>query len=247
VWAAAVPGRASHLGQGRCWLYGLLPGSSAVEVASAPPAVRLGPELALQLRQAPDLGPVGAEAGLNVGGRLANRGQVDGEQLRAPLQRRRDRPAHVRVMPGPHRDSLSNAFEGGSGNPAYRDSRCQPAWSRWGTLGAILPAFCPTALHRAAQPRITLNAQVTWILTDQRERDCGEPSRTEPNESHPAENRKVGGSIPSLPTGHIDTVEDRVASGPGLGRPPLRPTQAEGNAPRRRCHPREAAWQTIRT
>ena len=24
-----------------------------------------------------------------------------------------------------------------------------------------------------------------------------------------AENRKVGGSIPSLPTGHIDTVEDR--------------------------------------
>jgi hypothetical protein len=155
--------------------------------------------------------------------------------------------AHVRVMPGPHRDSLSNAFEGGSGNPAYRDSRCQPAWSRWGTLGAILPAFCPTALHRAAQPRITLNAQVTWILADQRERDCGEPSRTEPNESHPAENRKVGGSIPSLPTGHIDTVEDRVASGPGLGRPPLRPTQAEGNAPRRRCHPREAAWQTIRT
>src|SRR5215211_6320261 len=192
-------------------------GSSAVEVASAPPAVRLGPELALQLRQAPDLGPVGAAAGLNVGGRLATRGQVDGEQLRAPLQRRRDRPAHVRVMPGAQRDSLSNAFEGGSGNPAYRDSRCQPAWSRWGTLGAILPAFCPTALHRAAQPRITLNAQVTWILADQRERDCGEPSRTEPNESHPAENRKVGGSIPSLPTGHIEPLRIAWHQGPAWG------------------------------
>jgi hypothetical protein len=29
-------------------------------------------------------------------------GQVDAEQLRAPLQRRRDRPSQVRVIPGPH-------------------------------------------------------------------------------------------------------------------------------------------------
>jgi hypothetical protein len=64
--------------------------------------------------------------------------------------------------------------------------------------------FCrrsaPTDLHRAAQRRITLNAQVAQILAGQQECDCGEPSRTEPNQSHPAENRKVGGSIPSLPT-----------------------------------------------
>ena len=35
-------------------------------------------------------------------------GQVDAEQLRAPLQRRRDRPAQVQVVPGPHRTSISN-------------------------------------------------------------------------------------------------------------------------------------------
>jgi hypothetical protein len=35
------------------------------------------------------------------GGQLAHGGQFDAEQLRAPFQRRRDRPAHVRVVPGP--------------------------------------------------------------------------------------------------------------------------------------------------
>jgi hypothetical protein len=58
--------------------------------------------------QAPDPGAVGARVGLDVGGRLANRCQVDAEQLRAPLERRRDRPAYVRVVPGPHRTRLSN-------------------------------------------------------------------------------------------------------------------------------------------
>ncbi len=67
-------------------------------------------------------------------------------------------------------------------------------------LGAILPALCPTALHQAARPRVTFTAQVAWIPAGQGERDCGEPSRTEPDESHPAECHKVGGSIPSLPT-----------------------------------------------
>jgi hypothetical protein len=76
--------------------------SSTVEVAASPPAVRLGPELAFQLHQAPDPGAVGAEVGLNVGGRRTDGGQVDAEQLSAPLQRRRDRPAQVRVVPGPH-------------------------------------------------------------------------------------------------------------------------------------------------
>jgi hypothetical protein len=59
------------------------------------PAIRLWPELELQLHQAPDPGAVGAEVGLDVGGRLLDRGQVDTQQLRAPLQRRRDRPARV--------------------------------------------------------------------------------------------------------------------------------------------------------
>jgi hypothetical protein len=76
-------------------------GSSAVDVAASEPAVRLGSELALKLHEAPDLGAVHAYVGLDVGGRLVNGGQVDAEQLRAPLQRRCDRPAHVRVGSGP--------------------------------------------------------------------------------------------------------------------------------------------------
>src|SRR5829696_7678193 len=58
-------------------------GSSAVEVAAAPPPVDLGPELALELHEAPDLGGVGAEVGFDVGGRLADGGQVEAEQLHA--------------------------------------------------------------------------------------------------------------------------------------------------------------------
>jgi hypothetical protein len=55
-------------------------GSSTVEVAAPAAAVRLGPELALQLHQAPDPGAVGADVGLDVGGRLPDGGQVDAEQ-----------------------------------------------------------------------------------------------------------------------------------------------------------------------
>jgi hypothetical protein len=66
--------------------------SSTVEVAASPPAVRLGPELAFQLHQAPDPGAVGANVGLDVGGRRNDGGRVDAEHLCALLQRRRDRP-----------------------------------------------------------------------------------------------------------------------------------------------------------
>jgi hypothetical protein len=90
------------------WLYGLLPHSSTVEVAASAPAVHLWAQLALELCQAPDPGAVGAEVGLDLGGQLADGGEVDAEQLRALLQRRRDRPAQVRVVPGPHRTSVSN-------------------------------------------------------------------------------------------------------------------------------------------
>ena len=76
----------------------LLPRSSTVEVAASPPAVGLWAEQAFQLHQAPDSDAVGADVGLDVGGRLIDGGQVDAEPLRAPLQRRRDRPAQVRVL-----------------------------------------------------------------------------------------------------------------------------------------------------
>jgi hypothetical protein len=93
-------------------LAGLPPRSSAVEEAASPAAVRLWSELVLQLHQAPDPCAVGTEVGLDVGGRHLNGGQVDAKQLRAPLQRRRDRPAQVRVAPSPHRGRLSNWCSG---------------------------------------------------------------------------------------------------------------------------------------
>jgi hypothetical protein len=80
---------------GRCLVNVLLPCSSAVEEAASPPAVHLRSELPLQLHEAPDPGAVSTDVGLDVGRRLLDGGQVDAEQLRAPLQRRRDRPAQV--------------------------------------------------------------------------------------------------------------------------------------------------------
>jgi hypothetical protein len=65
--------------QGMQCLWVGAPDSSTVEVAAAPPAVHLGPELAFQLHQAPDPGAVGAEVGLDGGGRLTDGGQVDAE------------------------------------------------------------------------------------------------------------------------------------------------------------------------
>jgi hypothetical protein len=95
-WRYGRPGRAD------AWLDGLLPRSSAVEEATSPPAVQLRPEPPLQLHQAPDPGAVSTEVGLDIGGHRLDGGQVDAKQLRAPLQRRRDRPAQVRVVPSPH-------------------------------------------------------------------------------------------------------------------------------------------------
>jgi hypothetical protein len=77
-------------------------GLPAVEVATPAPAIRLGPQLPLKLHEAPDPGAVGAEVRLDLGGQLVDGGQVDAEQFGASLQRRRDRPAQVRVVPGPH-------------------------------------------------------------------------------------------------------------------------------------------------
>jgi hypothetical protein len=59
-------------------------GASTVDVAAPASAEGLGSELALQLHEAPDLGAVRADVGLDVGGQLTDGGQVDAEQLRAP-------------------------------------------------------------------------------------------------------------------------------------------------------------------
>jgi hypothetical protein len=87
-----------------CWLH-----APTVEVAAAPPGVRLRPEPPpLKLHEASDSCAVGADVRLDAGGRLCDGGQVDAEQLCAPLQRRRDRPAQIRVVPSPHHGSVTN-------------------------------------------------------------------------------------------------------------------------------------------
>ena len=58
---------------------------SAVEVAAPASAIRLGPKLPLKLHEAPDAGAVGADVRLHLGGQLAHGGEVDAEQIRAPL------------------------------------------------------------------------------------------------------------------------------------------------------------------
>jgi hypothetical protein len=83
-------------------------GLSAVEVAATAPAVGRRWELPLKLHEAPDPGAVGAEVRLEVGGQRADGGQLDAEQLRALVERRRDRPAQLRVVPGPHPTMVSN-------------------------------------------------------------------------------------------------------------------------------------------
>jgi hypothetical protein len=129
-------------------LYVLLLRSSTVEIAASPPAVRPWPELAFQLHQAPDPGAVGTEVGLDVGGRRAGGSQVDAKQLRTPLQRRRDRPVQIRVVPGPHPTRLSNAC-----SIIYRQrcvvrrDRSEPGWAApgpqlggtWGQQGINEP------------------------------------------------------------------------------------------------------------
>jgi hypothetical protein len=102
------PEGAGHPGRADPWLNVLGPRSSAVEEAASPPGVHLWPELPLQLHPAPDPGAVSTDIGLDVGGPPLGWWPSRRRQLRAPLQRRRDRPAQVRVVPSPHRDSLSN-------------------------------------------------------------------------------------------------------------------------------------------
>jgi hypothetical protein len=83
-------------------------GPSTVDVAAPAAVERLGPQLPLKLHEAPHPSAVRADVGLDVGGQFVDGGQVDAEQLRAPFQLCRDRPAQVGVVPGSHGRSLSN-------------------------------------------------------------------------------------------------------------------------------------------
>jgi hypothetical protein len=58
----------------------------------------VGPQLPLQLHQAPDPGAVDPNIGLDVGGRFADDGEVDTEQLGAALQGSGDRPGQGGVV-----------------------------------------------------------------------------------------------------------------------------------------------------
>jgi len=78
-----VSGRISH----RLWARAVR-GAAAGDIPAADPAVGVGPQLPLQLHQAPDLGPVDPNIGLDVRGRLLDGGELDAEQLGASLQRR---------------------------------------------------------------------------------------------------------------------------------------------------------------
>jgi hypothetical protein len=70
-----------------------------------------------------------------------------------------------------------------------------------GPAVAIVPALCPTCPHRAVQSRINPDDESASTGAQQGGCGAGGSSRTDLDESHPAENRRVGVSIPSLPTG----------------------------------------------
>jgi hypothetical protein len=107
AWATAAPAGGRDPGRGRC----VAVGATAFDDGRGnrpPPAVGLWPELAVKLHQAPDPSVVRADVRLDVGGRLFEGHQVDAEQLRALFKQRRDRPAQVRVVLGPHPSMVSN-------------------------------------------------------------------------------------------------------------------------------------------
>jgi hypothetical protein len=84
-----------------------------------------------------------------------------------------------------------------------------------GRAGAILPLFCPTALHRTAWTRTTLNYKPIEPLADQDECNSAEPCRTEPDEPHPAEPQ--GRRFDPVPAHHIRPGQ-QVHSGTAGGR-----------------------------
>jgi hypothetical protein len=116
AWATAVPGVAGHPGRADALAYVLLPRSSTVEVAAAPPAVRLRPELAFQLHKAPDPGAIRAEVGLDVGRRRLTEGGQVGRRAAprtAPAAPRSAGPSPGRARSPPDQ-RIEHKFESGS-------------------------------------------------------------------------------------------------------------------------------------
>ena len=64
-------------------------------------------------------------------------------------------------------------------------------------------ALCPTGLHRAGRTRTDPDGQSACIPAQHGEYGPSESFRTDLDESHPAEHRKVGGSIPPLAIGNV--------------------------------------------
>ena len=77
---------------------------STANVAAPHAPVCLGTKAPLQLHEAPDLAAVDPDVRLDVGRCPLDGGEVDAEQLGAPLQRRGARPRVGRVVrfPGSH-------------------------------------------------------------------------------------------------------------------------------------------------
>jgi hypothetical protein len=74
------------------------------DVAAPNPTVGLGLEMALELHEAPDLGPVYPYVWLDMRGRLRDGGQIDAEKFGAALQQCGNRPSIGRIIrfPSPH-------------------------------------------------------------------------------------------------------------------------------------------------
>jgi hypothetical protein len=79
----------------------------------------------LKLHEAPNLGAVRADVGLDLGGHPADPSQVNAEQLCALLKRRRDRPAEVGVtrFPRPHPRSLAEQTFGNEARTGCPEKR----------------------------------------------------------------------------------------------------------------------------
>jgi hypothetical protein len=78
----------------------------------------------------------------------------------------------------------------------------------------FLPSFCQNCPYRTGRIWIDTDDNFASTYADQDSSDLGEWSWTALDGEHPAENRKVGGSIPSLPTRFAQV--SRLAAGASL-------------------------------
>ena len=144
-------------------------GASVVGVAAAASAVGRGSELPLKLHEAPDPGAVGAEVRLDLCGQRADGGQLDTEQLGASLQRRRDRPAQVRVVAGSTDSVIEQTSMSDNGTSLVLvDSR----WSTAGRPGRCWSAFIAS---RNGEDGIDVDVPATTLTRNiaNRNRDLG--------------------------------------------------------------------------